>query len=333
VARGLLLFLIALIARGDVLDDAARALARKVIPHLAARNLSSLSDAQVARARSTFVRALPRRGARATPVEIALTVSENTQGLLLVAEIRKGGEPVVEIVPFQAAPPSALAALLPLTKRLVWEQEAPIPDLAVAGDRMIVLDPEKAACYERGRGEGTEVESAAVTAPGNALVIGARRLDAAFLKSLGHAPGMRALLWLSPREVFDADGPVRDAEKLTGLAEEVQRSGRATTRVVRWASGRDSEEAFSAVPLQREGRVLGVLLAGASLREQWALERAILWIGFVVGGSGILLGVLPGVWTTERITRPVERPARRLAHELKNPFFPLQITIENLLRA
>jgi len=25
--------------------------------------------------------------------------------------------------------------------------------------------------------------------------------------------------------------------------------------------------------------------------------------------------------------------ARRLAHELKNPLFPLQITVENLLRA
>jgi len=110
----------------------------------------------------------------------------------------------------------------------------------------------------------------------------------------------------------------------------------------------------------------------------------------VVGASGIVIGVLLGWWTTERITRPVERLAvgaravaagdlsarvevlsrdeigelaqtfnrmteqlleqreraiqaervaawrelaRRLAHELKNPLFPLQITIENLQRA
>jgi nitrogen fixation/metabolism regulation signal transduction histidine kinase len=120
------------------------------------------------------------------------------------------------------------------------------------------------------------------------------------------------------------------------------------------------------------------------------LENAILWIGLMVGGSGILIGVWVGWWTTERVTHPVEllaagaravsagdwstrvevtshdeigelaqafnqmtqhlveqrdraiqaervaawrELARRLAHELKNPLFPLQITIENLQRA
>ena len=110
----------------------------------------------------------------------------------------------------------------------------------------------------------------------------------------------------------------------------------------------------------------------------------------IVAASGILIGILLGWWTTERVTRPViqlatgaravaggdwsarvevlsndeigelarafnrmteqlaeqrdraiqaERVAawrelaRRLAHELKNPLFPLQITIENLRKA
>jgi nitrogen fixation/metabolism regulation signal transduction histidine kinase len=110
----------------------------------------------------------------------------------------------------------------------------------------------------------------------------------------------------------------------------------------------------------------------------------------LVAASGIVIGALLGWWTTERITRPVERLAagaravaggdlsarvdvlsqdeigelarafnrmteqlleqrdraiqaervaawrelaRRLAHELKNPLFPLQITIENLKRS
>jgi len=110
----------------------------------------------------------------------------------------------------------------------------------------------------------------------------------------------------------------------------------------------------------------------------------------VVAASLIAIGILLGWWTTERITKPVERLAagaravaggdlsarvevlsrdeigdlarafnrmteqlleqreraiqaervaawrelaRRLAHELKNPLFPLQITIENLQRA
>jgi len=133
-----------------------------------------------------------------------------------------------------------------------------------------------------------------------------------------------------------------------------------------------------------------VLLAGTSLSTQLGLERSILRTGLVVGAAGIVIGVLLGWWTTERITRPVERLAagaravaggdlsarvevlsrdeigelartfnrmteqlleqrdraiqaervaawrelaRRLAHELKNPLFPLQITIENLQRS
>ncbi len=154
--------------------------------------------------------------------------------------------------------------------------------------------------------------------------------------------------------------------------------------VVQWPEER---EAFVGIPL---GNRAGVLLAGTSLAERTSLERAILWIGVGVGSGGILIGVLLGWWTTERITRPVDRLAagaravaagdwsaqvdvlsndeigelaqafnrmtkqliehrdraiqaervaawrelaRRLAHELKNPLFPLQITVENLQRA
>ncbi len=236
----------------------------------------------------------------------------------------------------------------------------------------------------------TAVALAAASRAGNVWVIGARRLDPGFLKALGHAPGMRALLWLSKRDVFDSEGALADPEKLAPLVDEVKQTGRRATRVVQWTPGPESQEAFLALPLAAGGRVVGVLLAGTSLRGQLELERSILWIGILVGGSGILLGVLLGWWTTERVTRPVERLAegaravaagnwsarvevasrdeigelarvfnqmtrqlieqrdralqaervaawrelaRRLAHELKNPLFPLQITIENLQRA
>jgi two-component system nitrogen regulation sensor histidine kinase NtrY len=223
-----------------------------------------------------------------------------------------------------------------------------------------------------------------------ALVVGGRRLSPEFLKSLGVAPGMRALLWLAPNEIVDAQGTLRDPEKLDPLAASVKQTGGRATGAVQWTADRSSAEAFAGIPLKRRGRLLGVLFAGTSLREQIGLERAILWIGVLVGGSGIVIGVLLGWWTTERITHPVERLAagaravaggdwstrvdvlsndeigelarsfnhmteqlleqreralqaervaawrelaRRLAHELKNPLFPLQITIENLQRA
>ena len=240
--------------------------------------------------------------------------------------------------------------------------------------------------------EGTAVALVcARPAPGGkALVIGGRKLNPELLKSLGIAPGMRALLWLAPDDLIDAQGPVENAAKLEPLIAQVKASGRESTATVQWRAQRSSAEAFLGLPLSERGQLMGVLLAGTSLREETDLENAIVWIGIMVGGSGIAIGVLLGWWTTLRVTHPVEQLAagaravaagdwstrvevsshdeigeladsfnqmtrqlveqrdraiqaervaawrelaRRLAHELKNPLFPLQITIENLQRA
>ena len=228
------------------------------------------------------------------------------------------------------------------------------------------------------------------TPDGKALVAGGRLVDAAFLKSLGDAPGMRALLWLPPGEVVDAQGGNADITKLAGLVNEARGKDAEATGTVQWTAARSSAEAFLAFPLQHRGQIAGVLLAGTSLAAQFALENEILWIGVVAAVSGIIIGILLGWWTTERVTRPVTQLARgaravaggdwsarvevisndeigelaaafnrmteqlaeqrdraiqaervaawrelarRLAHELKNPLFPLQITIENLRKA
>jgi signal transduction histidine kinase len=225
---------------------------------------------------------------------------------------------------------------------------------------------------------------------GRALAVGGRRLTPEVLKSLGIAPGMRALLWVPPGEVIDAQERGNDPNKLNALIQEVRAKNGQASGVVQWTPDRASSEGFVAFPLTRAGMLAGVLLAGTSLGEQMALERSILWTGVAVAASGIVIGILLGWWTTERITRPVERLAagaravaggdlsarvevlshdeigelarafnrmteqlleqreraiqaervaawrelaRRLAHELKNPLFPLQITIENLQRA
>src|SRR5471032_2653275 len=48
--------------------------------------------------------------------------------------------------------------------------------------------------------------------------------------------------------------------------------------------------------------------------------------------TGELIGQRDRLVQTERVAAWREL-ARRLAHELKNPLFPLQLTVENLLRA
>jgi two-component system nitrogen regulation sensor histidine kinase NtrY len=215
------------------------------------------------------------------------------------------------------------------------------------------------------------------------FVVGAKALGSPFLASLGGAPGLRAMLWLSPGGLLDVNGNLSVSPDLRRLLDRVQETRRDSTAM-------SAQESIVATPLLHGDTFLGALLVGASLREQQALESSILQTGLLVGATGIFLGVLIGWWTTARVTRPVaqlvsgvhalaggdwttrvsvsshdeigqlaeafnkmteqlieqrdrtlqaERVAswrelaRRLAHELKNPLFPLQITIENLQRA
>jgi signal transduction histidine kinase len=215
------------------------------------------------------------------------------------------------------------------------------------------------------------------------FVIGAKALGSQFLASLGGAPSLRAMLWLSPGGLLDARGSVPVSPDLQRLLNQVQQTRHESTAMT-------DRESIVATPLVHGDTFLGALLVGTSLREQQALEASILKTGLLVAATGICLGVLIGWWTTARVTRPVaqlvsgvravaggdwttrvsvssrdeigqlatafnrmteqlieqrdrtlqaERVAswrelaRRLAHELKNPLFPLQITIENLQRA
>lgn len=240
--------------------------------------------------------------------------------------------------------------------------------------------------------DGTAVALVAIRPiPGdNGIAIGGRKVTPDFVKSLGEAPGMRAMLWVPPSDVIDAQGEKLESQRMAGFLEHVLRAGRETTGVIQWTADKSSSEALLAYPILRHSHPSGILIAGTSLADQLALEQEILWIGIAVAGTGILLGILMAWWSTERITRPVEQLvggaravaagnwsthvevaakdeigelaaafnqmtaqlveqrdraiqaervaawrelARRLAHELKNPLFPLQITIENVRRA
>jgi hypothetical protein len=131
----------------DDLAGAARELARKTSawnrgPVTATyRNLSSLPDTQLSVARQEFERTIagPPDGA---PIEARITLSENVSQFLLVEEARRGDENQVWISGWpRAERPPALANAVTLEKRLVWEQDEPILDLAFAAEGMLVLTP------------------------------------------------------------------------------------------------------------------------------------------------------------------------------------------------
>ncbi len=169
--KALTLLLIPALAPGDPLDDSVHLLAGKLSPHLAAnqtarvtaRNISSLPAGELSRAQALLARALRRRGA-ATTVEVALTLSENLKGYLLVAEIRKADASAVEMVAFRFDPPPA-SVLRPILRRLLWTQSEPVLDLAVVGDTMLLLEPSAIASYERRGGNWTKLESVPIDAP------------------------------------------------------------------------------------------------------------------------------------------------------------------------
>jgi len=145
----------------DSLDGAVRELAAKTALFagagtpvaVACRNASSLDSAEVARLRAAFARLLRQAGVHVAPaaaVDVSLTLSENATDYLLVEEARKGDQRAVWIAAWKrAAAGRPAAAGVSLSKKLVWEQEEQILDLAMAGDAMLVLDPTRVILLAR----------------------------------------------------------------------------------------------------------------------------------------------------------------------------------------
>jgi hypothetical protein len=159
--------------RGDTLDEAARNLARKVTvrlvageaPHVTARNLSTLGTREFGKARVAFEHGL-RRAPRATarPLEVVFTISQNTRELLLIAELQRNGDRIVEMIPYRPEPVEH-AAKIALDRRLLWEQENPMLDAAVLDDRLLILEPASLNLYAR-HGSGWELLNSRTLDPG-----------------------------------------------------------------------------------------------------------------------------------------------------------------------
>jgi len=136
---------------GADMTAAAHDLARTVAAAVAhepltvtVKNLSTLNAAETAEIRRVFKSELEAPGQAAADVQ--LTISENSTYFLLVAEIHRGGERQVLLESWPRTPATSTASQndqasrVTLEKKLVWEQDQPILDVAQTGDALLVLD-------------------------------------------------------------------------------------------------------------------------------------------------------------------------------------------------
>lgn len=109
------------------------------------RNLSSLNEPAAAQARGAFDSALRESGGRpaeSTVADAQVTISENESAFLLVEEFKRADERQVWIASWRRGPvDSAGATSASIEKKLVWEQDEPILDVAVLPDSLLILTP------------------------------------------------------------------------------------------------------------------------------------------------------------------------------------------------
>jgi hypothetical protein len=150
----------------DTWTEAARQLARKILAHtgfqkaavLTVRNMSSLRDDDLVAIRLALQAELRHLGARLTdkgPVaaEIQVTLSENAQGYLWIAEIRNRDSREVTMIPVSRLQPETVPpnpASLVIRKTRIFEQNGPILDVAILKTepaRFLVLDLDSVSIY------------------------------------------------------------------------------------------------------------------------------------------------------------------------------------------
>lgn len=139
----------------DPLEDAARNLARKIASRLAPaetiqireRNLSSASIADVARARQIIERTLRKPARPVTELPAVLTLSENAREFVLVVEMTKPENRIIEIATFVPPRDSSPKPIPTLERRLLFVHERQILDIKESNGQMLVLDPTELASY------------------------------------------------------------------------------------------------------------------------------------------------------------------------------------------
>ena len=146
-------------------DQPAADLARQVAAlagpgsaKLVIHNNSPLANGEIPSIRLLLERDLRSYGVQAGASESAtivrVTLSQNAQGGLWVAEVIEGTESRVAMVPVMLgeAAPAAASSVMTLRRTLLVSEPDPILDAAVIGDRLIVLEPEQILVYPSAAG-------------------------------------------------------------------------------------------------------------------------------------------------------------------------------------
>jgi hypothetical protein len=165
VLSAILFFIPAGATAADDRNGAARELARKTVAFagkgepvsVAWSAVSSLGSSELLLARNAFEAALREAGGRISEIapltETHLTLSENRTQYLLVEEVRKGDDRQVWIAAWRRIEPASAASPgVALEKKLVWEQDEQILDVAFPAGAMVVLSPSKVTQYSRQNG-------------------------------------------------------------------------------------------------------------------------------------------------------------------------------------
>jgi hypothetical protein len=133
-------------------------------------NISSLGSAELLQARNVFEAALREAGSRLSDIapltEAHLTLSENRTHYLLVEEIRRPDDRQVWISAWKRTETmTAASAGTTLEKKLVWEQDEPMLDVAFPASAMVVLSAARVTLYTRQTGTWSASSSLPLSPP------------------------------------------------------------------------------------------------------------------------------------------------------------------------
>jgi hypothetical protein len=137
-------------------------------------------------------------GSSDSATTIRVTLSQNAQGGLWVAEVLEGTESRVAMVPVAlgTSSPSAASAVITLRRTLLVTEPDPILDAAVIGDRLIILEPEQILVYTR--------NAAALAAPGSAAASWMQPQTFPITHSRSLPRDLRGRIFAAQDHLFDA---------------------------------------------------------------------------------------------------------------------------------